>query len=575
LSIRTFNKIMQSKGCIPLMSAVLLVTMIMSFGARGCSGKGGQNPNEPVGANIVASVGDYQIDARKLEQAYEADLGRSAGAPPDAMAEAKTYGSLLGQEVRMGLTLIEAKRKQVSISDAVIKKRVDDEVDQGLMQARFQVMQEKKLKSFPTDKEMDDWIKEKLHKSLQEWKTEQADKVNEALKDPAARIAMQASIATSEVPKAIAATLKPTDDELKASYRSLQVKQILLNGADVAGQTAKVEADLKSGASFETVIDRYSKDKPPAGKKLSEMDAPITRDQLQTEEYAPLKTLKEGDVSPPIITGLGTVIYKIVKVKNELPKDFDKNKDLLRNQLATTLGDAAFQKDLKELAKTISVSWKEQGWHALYDYYQLSTDFSLKPDEKRAKLKGIIDAAKAAPKSQPAELAFYASVTELKNESTGKPDPQLDDLRIEAIQAVSEYAPGSSLDLELADLYAAKKDGAGVGDALARASRENSDFSPIGEAMYVNIQTKVQANLALLSADAKKTIADAQLDWKNGEDQHKKDEAEQRAADAEAAKEQAIEKKKLDAEQKAEDAKKKAAAQIGPPAPKPAPAKKP
>jgi len=129
------------------------------------------------------------------------------------------------------------------------------------------------------------------------------------------------------------------------------------------------------------------------------------------------------------------------------------------------------------------------------------------------------------------------------------------------------------LDLELADIYALKKDGADLGEALAKAAGENNDFSPNGQATYVNIQVKAQLNSALLSADAKKQIADAQANWKQQSEEQKKEQADAAKADADRAKQDAADKKKFEADQKAEAAKTKSAS-TGPQAP-PAPKQPP
>lgn len=559
---------MTSKGCIPVMSLVLLITMVMSFAGRGCSGRQGPEGLQGEAPQVIAMVGGFPVDARDIQNGYQR-YSQQMGGPMPARQEASLYGSVLDSLVGEGLALVEAKRKSVPISDSEIRKNANDRFDQSLMQARIQFMTQGKLKPTSTDKDFNDAIKAASGKTPDQLRKEQQDALNTLLKDPTKRAAEEAGLAETEVPKALAAHLKPSDEELKASYRSLSVKQVLLSGPDVAGQIEKVQTDLKSGSSFEAVIDRYSKDKPPVGKKLSEMDAPLTSDQLADDTYAPLRNLKAGDVSPVIVTPNGSVIYKILKVKDDLPKDFAKNKEALCTQLATKLGEAQFKKDLTALSKTEPIIWKDPGWRALYDYSQISTDGALKPDAKQSRLKAVIDEAKKAGHSQPGALAYYAAVSDLKNDLTGKADPNLDATRIEAIQAVSEFAPGPDLDLELADIYASKKDGANFGEALTRAAAQNTDFSPNGQATYVNIQLKAQMNKALLSADATKQIADAQATWRQQSDEQKKEAADAKKADAERTKQEAADKKKFEAEQKAEAAKAKSASvgPQGPPAP--------
>lgn len=541
------------------MSAVLLVTMVMSFAGRGCGSQNGQaGPTN--GPKAIAAVGSYNVFEQQVQAQYDNAL-HSMGSPPRAKDAATYYGIFLSQQIDTGLTLIEAQKKSIPVTDADLRKNFTDQLEMQVMQEKIQLMQSGTLKG-SSDKDFEAAFQAKNHRSVAEYRKLAADAFNDSLKDPAAKASAIATFARTEVPKVLATRLKPTDEQLKDSYKTLTVKQVLMTGADVDGQVAKVQADLKSGTSFETVIDRYSKDTPLRGKKLSSTEAPLLSDQLLEENYAPLRTLKEGDISPVIKTPAGSVIYKIVKIKTDLPKDFDKNKDTLKTQLATKLAQAEFRKDIAELGKTTPITWKDAGWHALYDYYQLVGDVNMKPDDKKVKLKSIIDAAKKADHSQPASLAYYAAAEDLKVALGGKPDAEMEATLIEAIQSASEYASGPDLDLELADIYASKKDGANLTQALVKASQDNTDYSAAGQATFMAIQAKVASSATLIPTEGKKAIADAQANWTQNHDEQQKEEADA-AKQAAAEKKQAdIEKKKFEAEQKAakkaDDAKKPA-----------------
>lgn len=574
MSIRTFNKLMSAKGCTVVMSFVLLVAMIFSFaGARGCGRQRGDVESDS-SQRIVAKVGNFAITESAIQDQFQA---QTKNMQPRARDEALYYGVILSDAIEEGLALIEAKQKGVSISDDQLTKNFDDQTESGVMQARMAMMQKGLLKG-TSEKDFEDAYQKLTGKSIDQAKKDAKASFLEKLKDPAQRVALEAAYAASQVPKVLATRLKPSDQELKDSYKSLMVKQILLNGPDVAGQIAEVQADLKKGSPFEQVIDRYSKDKPPIGKKLSEVEAPITRDQLMDDMYAPLRSLKVGDISPVVVTSQGSVIYKVTQVKNDLPKDFEKNKEALRDALATTLATNQYRKDLKELGKSVAVDWIDPGYHLLYDYFQLSSDVDVKSTDKPAALKAIIERAEKAERTAPSSLAFYAAAEDLKNATPGKPDAELQQTLIDAIQAVSEFAPGPDLDLELADIYLTQKDAANFALALIKASQDNTDYSSSGQATYVLIQTKIADNSKLLTPDMKKQLADAQATWKQTSDEQKAEQAEAEKAAAEQAKQEAAEKKQYEAEQKAEKAKEQSATKgqtQGPPAPKAGPPAKP
>ena len=91
MSIRTFNKVMSSKGCIPVMSLVLLITMVMSFAGRGCAGQRGQSDEPGTAGEVVATIGSFQIGSAQIQLDYEGMLQRMQSSAP---VQARTINRL-------------------------------------------------------------------------------------------------------------------------------------------------------------------------------------------------------------------------------------------------------------------------------------------------------------------------------------------------------------------------------------------------------------------------------------------------------------------------------------------------
>ncbi len=161
---------------------------------------------------------------------------------------------------------------------------------------------------------------------------------------------------------AIASKLKVTDAEMKKRYDrmkdSMVVKHILV---DRQSQADSLVAQLKKGASFDSLAKRFSKDTYSAeqGGLLPTWSTGAMVQEFEDAAYA----LKPGSTSAPVKTRFGWHILRLVErrpAKDLAPFD-DKMKERLKPQLEQVTRDKVLLAYLDGLRKQYKMQWASDG----------------------------------------------------------------------------------------------------------------------------------------------------------------------------------------------------------------------
>lgn len=543
MSIRTFNQWTQKPGCTITSSVVLFLLMAagMAISSRGCGGAQQQTQDETQ-VTTVATVGDYKITDQAIETAF---TNESAQFPSNsATSRASLYFAAIYGEVQTGLALVEAKKEGLTITDQDVERVTNDQIAESTAMAQMG-------KNPPSQTELD------------QYKQRVLAAVKTALANPEGRIRAYAQAAATLMPRVLANRIKPTDAQVKDSFKQLTTRTIQFKGADVAGDVAKAQAELAKGETFEAVADKFSKEKLPNGNKPSKATTVVGSNLTNQPAYAPLLALKVGEVSKPLVTPQGTIIYKILSIKDNLPKDFDKNKESLRSSLAQELGQNQFNDDMKSLAKSVQISWNAPGWKALYDL-GLAADEGTSPDDERKRLLAVYDEAAAARggsdeasrvNGKPAALAMYASIERALTGLNEKEKAKYDDKLLSAISAVREFSPGADIELEAAKVFVRQKNADGLATALTNAISDDNDFSSTGLATYVEVLKMEKDNESILGSGGAKLVKEALKTWTDTKAQKDKDAADMERERKQQAAKDAAEAKAFQDEVKAQAAK--------------------
>ena len=423
----------------------------------------------------------------------------------------------------------------------------------------MQMMMQGKLKPGASQADFEAAFKAQSGKTVVEQKAAFFAQVEKLLGDSSQRPLLVASFAGPMYLEFAKTKINPSDDDVKASYNSLTVKQVLFRSIPVSKTDPKVQADkvlgeIKGGLKFEDAMNRYSNDTPSTGKKLSDNTINVSATDIDSnDQYKPLKGLKVGEITGVTTVPMGLAIYKVDKITSNLPKDFDKEKAKYRETFAQKAATDQLTKKLKEFTSGPEVKWSSEGYKAFYDFSKLGEDQTLitDPAKKQTVLRGIIDRAKKVIASgqgwelRPAALTFYGALDQLYN-SPGVDKTALQDDRIASIEAILQGSEDSGMRMELVDLYSAKKETDKAAQALLLAAQSNSDFSGAGQQRFGDIANRLQKLRGdkTFPNEVAVEIQKAQDSWRDQKIQYDKAQAEEKKREDEERRKAVIEQAK-------------------------------
>jgi hypothetical protein len=527
------------------MSIGLTVTMVIGFaGVRGCGGTNQPGQQEAGPDVTVATVGDFKISEQNLAALAQGLITRQTqGRAVTADDMFNAYANIVSAQVFDGFSSLVAKKEAVTITDK-------DVLDAAQKQMDMEIVQLKQQFGAKTDADLSSVIQSMTpeHLTLDAFRKKQLEDITKGLQDPIKRQSMLAEASPQVVKDVLAARSKPNDDTLKASFITITAQRILFKGNDIQKQVADEQDEVKKGATFESMMDKYSKADTTKGKKEHDMTVVLTQFQLLNPSYAPLLKLKVGDVSDALLTPEGTVIYKIQKVDHNVPKDFDKQKSAEGAVYAQQMGDIKYQADLDEVKKSVVINWSSLGWKSAYEYQdQLSSATMSTADKSKAIEAAFSDSKQAATdKSDPvankvAGLTMYVTVRELIKDAGKDGAAKYGADHIAAIKNIEDSAATPALFIELADACAAAKDATGVAEALNQAASMNTNYDAPGAETNKEIANALAADGAGLTQAQKQPVVDALALWvktKAEQDKALADQKKQEEANTAAQKKQ-------------------------------------
>lgn len=547
MSISKVHELIQNKGCVWTVSILMILSMVVgSFAMCGRVDRY-NDPREQGPATVVGKVGSYEITDRLVEgelQKAGQMYGGISNLPPNYVIQMQA-GALRGIVGNI-LQLEMAKKYGIEPTDAQIEKLISENIDQEIGNQRQQFVMQGKLKENSTEAEFAELFKKEFKQDLSEVKERLKEANTELLKKgPDLRIPLAAMTIGEPLMASIKGELKLSDDELKKTYDSFEFKRITLQQGNPNETAKKVLAELKGGLSFEKAMDRYDQAPKDPKKKPSEKTENLQRITLRGfEAYQPLENLKAGEVSQPITIGQSVNIFKLVKIKNELPKDFDKKKDTYRDSQLTGLAAGKLQKDLMAAQKNASVTWTNDAYRLLYEYSRISSE-NLPAEERIAAEKKLLDESikvateGEANQSRIAGTLAFVALQNAESKATAAEKKKLQDSKLKVYEVYLMDNEDPNLRLELVGIYKDKKDKDKFFDELLAAAEANSNqVDAAGQGIFSQVNTLVKQGreASLLTQEQVKQIQVLQDDWKkNRADQDKWDAEAKKEADKAAA----------------------------------------
>lgn len=502
----------------------------------------------------VASVGGLNITSGMVQAAFD-QRQQQVGAPTPE-SELAAYGQAIFQWVDQGLRLEALRANGFNPTNEEVLKLAEPSIDMNFFLVKFQMEQSGQLKQNSTQAEFDELLKKNTGKDQATLKKEEVDQIKANLADPKRRGAVLASVANELLREKLTAKVQVTDEEIKKSFDTYTFKRIRVGtGADATKKLEEAQSALKSGMTFEAAMDKYSIESAEHGKKKSESTANLPYSSLMsTPYYEPLLKLKEGDVSEPIEEpGVGPTIYKLIGIKSDPPKDWEKTKEETRKQLASQKASVMAQEEVDKVRDTAKIDWQSPGFKVLYEYTKIINDPELsKQANADAKImRGIIDEASKVTGADSigtrvATLTKFGAFNQIWLAAKPADRTALEDERLAILGETINVIESPDVRLDMADILVNKKDGKGAIQQLTAAANGNITTDALGQSRYSRIYSileKVRRD-KLASEEEIKAVEDIQKSWQERSLEQAKFDAEERRLRDEAAKKAEEERKK-------------------------------
>jgi hypothetical protein len=475
------------------------------------------------------------------------------------------YGGAASGDIALLATRNLAAKYGATVSeDDAIRYRTQ-EIDQQLMIMRMQISVNPNLPQGATDEQIDAAFLEEHGGSAGDIRREAIDNFKAILDDPATRAQVLEQYLLNALATAYAARVTVTEEELKATFDQFNFNRLVISpsldpGADTTEQAEKAREELAGGASFASVYRKYSGDEGDAPTSF-----PMNRRTLEgNTNLTELLELAPGEVSQVISDFSGPTIYQLISVENEIPENFEENKETLMANLRTTKGNAQLTKEVDELSDPTLITWSSDAVQVLYEGFD-----ALSKDPDNDKMLDLLARAEEARVGAISELdrplacLRYELYTSLSRTLSATESIALDEEKEAILGDVLAYIESLQIRIELSDhFYFLEMNDDGFGELLSAARNvAGYDFSAPTAVTQLKQRFDMRKTAELISEEQEtkfnEAIADIEAEIKLREE----DEAEQAKADEEARIELDEFNRKQQEEADAEEAAAKAAAE--------------
>ncbi len=181
-----------------------------------------------------------------------------------------------------------------------------------------------------------------------------------------------------------------TDQEVKDSYKTFSLGQIIISEDEATPEEAKANADkaydeLKGGVDFNKVKEKYSTVKGFPTVEYNAIDNPW---MLPSKVGSAVSNLKEGDITEPIEANKAYYICKVNKVTNNAPEKMDKKAiDDRKEQMKQSMMQATFSEIQEKMDKITDTEVKDpefEGYYHCINAEKAMTDANAKGEYQKA-----------------------------------------------------------------------------------------------------------------------------------------------------------------------------------------------
>ncbi len=574
MSITQTRNFIEKSGCGWIVGIALAIVFLLGIIVPAIMRGKGDDSNQQqtvLKGDVIAKVGAMEVTTMALASADQSIRQQMEMQQTQMMQnrngfegfsvddEVRILGSAVEELVRQAAILNYAQTKGVRVDIEAAKKEMMAELETQIDAFRAQAVAKGELKAGATAEEFAAYFKKQSGRELKDIRAEKAQELDQKIAEPAVRQALLSMIAQRQLIKKAEEGVQVSDEDAKKSANLLTVKRIFVPTGDNAKATIdKAAAELKGGASFESLITKYSKDLPEPKKTLAESVQNLPYRQVITQPaLAPLKTLAVGATTGALQVDNGFAIYKLIKITDNTPKDFDKQKATIVSGLKSEIANAQVSAEIEKVTSGSDVTYTMKPFQALAEAYKLLTRGGLSGEALVKKCDELTAMAKTGgTENEGAKRAGQFAIYILSNLKMGalKPDEKKKyaDERIEVLTDLLQFTESPKVRLELVNLFIEKKDKAAA-DQLIAAAQSNSGHGPLAQRTFSDIAAilpQLQKE-KLIDEEQLKKVQEVQKQWAD-------EKREQEKAALEEKKRMEEERKKAEEEAKKEEAKRKA-----------------
>lgn len=571
----------------------------MLLGVMQCMGPstpGGPNGNGQGGAaGEIAMVGESALSLQYVNNFAERTRQQMREQAPDRTMtledEASIEGHALEQSVIAGLLLVLAKNEGVDINESSIQAMMDKQAKDAWGKQRELWIKEGKLKPNATEAEFDGLFKSSYGTTPKETTELNRKMLAERINGPDS-LEIKVSYANQILIDHFGSKIPTEEADVLKSYDQYNAKRIVLEkakhpGEDLVAKMNGIKKEIAGGMTFEAAMDKYSdeaesidpkdaKKKRPKHENVFQLDG--TTAQIN-DSYAPVATLKPGQISEPLGFPNSVELYRLDSVTSSAPADFKAKFSEYRQQFIEPRAVTKMQDGITKLKSDKSViNWKSEGYHVLYDKQLFNTDpknFTADPTARRATLQGILDRAQKAMEDpiggRVATLVTYTAMEEIYNATEPKDRAPLEARRDEVLAKLAETLADPDISMKLVGTYGSRKDKEKLLGAIDKTvDNLMATLDSKGQRIFAELNSSIDryAKENLITADDVKNIRAKLEEWKKAKIDHDKYEAvaKKEAEEQKKADEAAAKKAQEDLKKEEEAAKKEAEKAKAPPA---------
>ncbi len=543
MSILDIQRSFTKPGC-QIAMAVSGLAIAMSFVFMGpmCGRQAGPQAGAP--ALIVAGkpVSYDQIQ----------DIERSQGAIEDPVMQVQVLGRGLDQLIQQAVVTRLADEAGIKVDAAQARAFQEKQMNELVNMQRQTLTSLGMLKEGATDADFTKLFQEQNGQTPEEYRTASMKMLDDALADETRRDAVLDSFKAQALLERIAGTMTANENDLKANLRTIQVERMAFTDfekpeAERLEMARKAKERIEKGESFAKVHQELLGAAPTAPQ-------PFSGQQLsQNPELALLSEEDKGSLADPFVENGVPVLYRLAEKQENLPADFETNKETYLQQERQTMASAELQKRVDAAVKSSAVEWQNASLKLIYDAYKALENPEVKPEDLRA-IMAEADSLTGTDNTDPryTAVAKFAAFDALAIRATGDEQKELEEQRPAMIEEVLAFFESVDLRIRLAELQFNAEDSM-AGETLLTAAVNNAGFDPQNEGYRGRIEGLLKSKSAQIEPEIKTQIEAELKRWADEKAEVDRELKEIEAERAAAAKELEAELAKQDAEDKAAD----------------------